>query len=813
MILDFMAKYFENPFMLAWIIPALILVFFLVRLGRVPSHTDHHYIRLRRRTIFITRSLIIICILIALASPFILRERFVSGDYSLTLIADNSTSFSVFDTRTAERLEEALSRYIKVDTVTLGDDSKTPLTDTLLEQLQEGKNVLLVSDGYNSIGPELDSILLQATKVNSSIHALQLQPEKKDSSITITGPEKVSPGIKNLFSVHVRGTDSTSAKHVIVDVDGRKTLDKHTSEQELTFYESFTEGSHHITATLDDKDYFIDNNRYLKSVKVIPKPEVLFVTLQESPLLPLLKQLYEIKVVSDLTTLDKERYYAVVINNIPFGVLEKDLPLLKNYLSDDNGVLFIGGKSSFDEGNYKGTKVEELLPSFVGVAEEKDEGVVNIVIAMDVSKSTTLGYGSGSVSQVEKAIALSVIDNIKDTSQVGFVGFDSQAHIVSEISPLGEKREDLLQKVRSLSKQSSDSYVPTGLEAAIKMLRGVSGGKNIIFISDGRSGGIGQAKTLASAAQGAGIKIYGVGVGDRNACIRQNARGECVIRPSEIYGIDAIKNIAIAGGGAYFTGEKTPQKVKVLFGGGDQDKNKDQFTVTVLDEGHFITQDLELTAQVTGFNNVIPKPTAYHLVSTDSGEPLLTVWRYGVGRVGILSTDDGSVWAGELLDDKNSLLYTKTLNWLIGDPERKSKYYVSVQDTNLKRVTEIKVKSEQQPITEGLTFYKRDNNLYAATLTPTQVGFQKTLNTEFAVNYNKELEGIGFNPELQEITAATGGQLFTEKQIAEIVATVKTQTERPVFKRWYYRWPFILLALLIFLFEIYLRRAGGRKTI
>ncbi len=799
--------------MLIWIIPTLLLIFFLIRLGKLHSPADYQHIKLRRRTIFITRSLIIICILVALASPFILRERLVSGDYSLTLLADNSTSFTVFDTHTTERLEEALSSYIKVDTITFGDDSKTPLTDTLLEQLQEGKNVLVVSDGYNSIGPELSSIVLQATKINSSIHALQLQPEKKDSSITVFGPEKVSPGIKNLFKVHIRGTDTASAKHVILDIDGRKILDKHTSEQEITFYESFTEGSHHITATLDTKDHFTDNNHYLKSVKVIPKPEVLFVTLQDSPLLPLLKQLYTVKVTSDLASLDKERYYAIIINNVPFGVLEKDINSLKNYLSDDNGVLFIGGKSSFDEGNYKGTKIEELLPSFVGVAEEKDEGIVNIVIAMDVSKSTTLGYGSGSVSQVEKAIALSVIDNIKDTSQVGFVGFDSQAHIISEISPLGEKREDLLQKVRSLAKQSSDSYVPTGLAAAIKMLEGVSGGKNIIFISDGRSGGIGQAKSLAATAQETDIRIYGVGVGDRNGCIRQNARGECVIRPSEIYGVDAIKNIALAGGGAYFTGEKTPQKVKVLFGGGDNDKDKDSFTATILDESHFITQDLELSAQVTGFNHVIPKSTAHHLVSTDSGEPLLTVWRYGVGRVGILSTDDGSVWATTLLDGENSLLYTKTLNWLIGDPERKSKYYVSVQDTNLKRVTEIKVKAEQQPVAEGLTFYKRENDLYAATLTPTQIGFQKALNTEFAVNYNKELEGIGFNPELQEITAATGGQLFTEDQIAEIVAIVKTQTERPVFKRWYYRWPFILLALLIFLFEIYLRRAGGRKTI
>lgn len=810
---SFFSDYFENPALLFWIIPVIILIFIILKLGKRPQHIDLHYLKRRRRTIFLTRSLIALCIILALASPFVLQHRIVKGDYSLTLLADNSSSFRVYDLATAKSMEDVLSDYIKINKVSLGDESKTPLSDTLIEQFQEGKNVLLITDGYNNVGPELSNVILQATKVNSSIHALRLQAQQLDSSITISGPDKVSPGIKNLFTVHIRGTDSASAKHIIVDVNGRKVIDKYTSEQELVFYESFSEGNHRITATLDAQDYFADNNNYFKSVRVIPKPEILFVTQQASPLLPLLKQLYEVKVTADLVPLDKQRYYAVVLNNLPYAALENDLVKLKDYLSDDNGVLFLGGIASFDLGNYKGTRLEDMLPSFVAVADEKEEGIVNIVISMDISKSTTLGYGSGSVSQVEKAIALSVIENIKDNSQVGFIGFDSQAHVVSALSPLGDKREELMQQVRSLTKESSDSYVPIGLEAAIQMLRGVSGGKNIIFISDGRSGGIGQAKSLAAAAQATGIKIYGVGVGERNACIRYNALGECVIRPSEIYGVDAIKNIALAGGGAYFTGEKTPQKVKVLFGGGEDDKNKDAYTVTILDEGHFITQDLTLDAHVTGFNTVIPKSTAYHLVATDSGEPLLTVWRYGVGRVGILSTDDGAQWGSELLAGENSLLYTKTLNWLIGDPERKRDSYVSVQDTNIKRPTEIIVKARQQPVADGLTFYKRDDQLYAATVTPTETGFQKILTTEFAVNYNKELEGIGFNPELEETVAATNGQLFSENQIEEIIAAVKTQTERPVFKRWYYRWPFIVLAILILLFEIYLRRAGGRKTI
>src|SRR3989338_1629413 len=181
-----LANYFENPALLLWIIPLFIILYILLRLGKPKHHADVQHLRRRRRTIFFTRSLIFLCIFLALASPFFLRERFVKGDYAITLIADNSASFQIFDMQTAQRLEEKLSDYIKVNPVIIGDPSNTPLSDTLIEQLQEGNNVLLITDGYNTIGPELSSVVLQATKVNASIHALQLQPLKLDSSIIIT---------------------------------------------------------------------------------------------------------------------------------------------------------------------------------------------------------------------------------------------------------------------------------------------------------------------------------------------------------------------------------------------------------------------------------------------------------------------------------------------------------------------------------------------------------------------------------------------------------------------------------------------------
>ena len=52
----------------------------------------------------------------------------------------------------------------------------------------------------------------------------------------------------------------------------------------------------------------------------------------------------------------------------------------QDYLSDDNGVLVIGGSQSFDLATIR-KALEEILPTISAVAEEKDEGIVNVVIS------------------------------------------------------------------------------------------------------------------------------------------------------------------------------------------------------------------------------------------------------------------------------------------------------------------------------------------------------------------------------------------------------------------------------------------------
>ncbi|MEM4247495.1 MAG: hypothetical protein QXF14_04195, partial [Candidatus Woesearchaeota archaeon] len=211
------------------------------------------------------------------------------------------------------------------------------------------------------------------------------------------------------------------------------------------------------------------------------------------------------------------------------------------------------------------------------------------------------------------------------------------------------------------------------------------------------------------------------------------------------------------------------------------------------------------------FNQVVPKTTARLLLTTTTGEPILAVWRVGLGRVAAWSTDDGTEWAGDVLNKINSRIYARMFNWAIGDPDRKAQSFIDAKDTIVNEPTEITVKSETPPEAKGATFYKIDDELYSAAMTPTTVGFHEVSGAVFAANYAREYGGLGFNDELNKIVLSTGGKVFAPDDIDGIVAHTKARARRIVNTKDRLGWPFVLAAVAIFLIEIFIRRLVRRE--
>ncbi|PIY60000.1 hypothetical protein COY95_04095, partial [Candidatus Woesearchaeota archaeon CG_4_10_14_0_8_um_filter_47_5] len=198
-------------------------------------------------------------------------------------------------------------------------------------------------------------------------------------------------------------------------------------------------------------------------------------------------------------------------------------------------------------------------------------------------------------------------------------------------------------------------------------------------------------------------------------------------------------------------------------------------------------------------------PTATLLVTTTGADPLLTVWRYGLGRVIAYSLDDGSLWGPAMLQKPDSALLVRMVNWAIADPERKQPFFVDIPIMRVDEPAIITVKSESTPVAPDLSFFKEKNNLYKAYYLPYEQGLIRLLEQPVAVNYKKEYEYVGVSPQLERVVQLSGGTLF-EPDAGAIVEEIKNRSRREIVTFREYAWLAVCAALVVYLIEVIMRK-------
>jgi hypothetical protein len=228
----------------------------------------------------------------------------------------------------------------------------------------------------------------------------------------------------------------------------------------------------------------------------------------------------------------------------------------------------------------------------------------------------------------------------------------------------------------------------------------------------------------------------------------------------------------------------------------------------VANKDNYITANLDLNATISGFNDVTPRPGAQRLVVMADGKPVLTTWRYGLGRVVAFTTDDGSAWAGSLYSSPSSQLISSMVNWAVGDP-RPENDRVEAEDGWLGTPLQITIDSSARPSLPGTSVEKVGDKRYVATLIPNSTGIYYIGDYGVAVNYPLEYRDIGFNPELTKLIMANGGKVFTEDEARQsLIAEAGRLSQRTVQERVSRRDLLLFLALAIFLVDVVMRKAG-----
>ncbi|MBU3896297.1 VWA domain-containing protein, partial [Patescibacteria group bacterium] len=663
--------------------------------------------------------------------------------------------------------------------------------DGILNNIERDENVLVITDGNNNDGKLLGDVMLLASSLNTTVSTISMEPIRSDVGVEIFGASEAIRDTEEAFIVEVNNIGENIPYTLEVKFDEEIVIAKSDDKSNtFTLNKKLSEGYHKISAELlnvGENDYFRQNNKYYKTVKVVPRPRILFVSEKSSPLASDLGNIYDLTTLNTIPS-DLSSYLAVILNDIPSTKFLPYINPLSNYVSDGNGLFVIGGQNSYDRGSYKGTMIETLLPIKVGAGEESEKSDVYIVIVIDIS------HGTAEYVNVEKAQAVSVIDSLDKKNNVGVIAFNTVPYKVADIKPLSENKKEVIDKVSRLL-FDGQSFFNLGLDAGNKMLRNVAGGKNIILITDGKTTYnklMSDTKESALQASARGIKVYVVGVGEN--------------RNDEF-----LTSVATLGEGIYFPVDAS-NKLKILFGEPESKDDKEYLNkLVLLDTTHFITFNQSLDVVVSGYNYIIPKPASRMLITTNKNIPIMVAWRFGLGRVISMATDDGSKWNGEFLSKENSKILTKTVNWAIGDLTRKKNFDVSIKDTTLDSPLIISVVSGTLPQHEDLIFVKSDVNFYNAKFDPTRTGFYNFLGADAAANYKDEFRELGINEEFLALVEQTDGKVFDKEDIDGILEFVNEKSKRIKVDTTEYKWPFLLAALILFLGEIGLRRIWENK--
>ncbi len=797
---------FESPEMLALVVPVLLGGLFLMRKGG-------------SKMLILSRMIVLSLLITALASPYAITSD-VSDDEtpSIVIISDETTSMDIFKTGVADRIYESLTANTPTNIIRLSGENSA-LGDALAQYSRGDEQIVLVTDGNNNFGKDLEEAFKLADQTGTTIYSVEPEVLMNDISVQIEGDKTVVIGNENQFDVVVSQAKEDSIRYSFKVYAGDELVRGGTFTQDTRSktirvpYTFDTLGASELKVELTPltEDWDDINNVFYKSIYVVPKPNIRLITDDtSSPLAEILFNLYDTSYTGELDRLDNKK--ALVLDNRNLRSLaEEDVDILNDYILDGNGLVVVGGERAYDNGDYLNSSFEKLLPVSSEATDWK--GGRSVVLVLDVSQST---FAHDTLSDIlGNAIYVLRNENLRD-AYAGVIAFGSEGVDVSGgLIYLGapSNLEKLEADILTLAPgATSETSLNEGLEIATEWLDNEAGEMDIIIISDG---GIektyDESLVLAEDIYEDGIDFYYIHM--VSGAPSQTDNNGNYYAEKLMQEVDGTYFHLSKGERANLIFEKPPQQ-------DEEDEDTPQlysFPLVEYNPRHFITRDVMVAGNITGYNDVTPKPGADRVVVTATGKPVITTWRYGLGRVAAVSTDNGKgediTWASQMYSGNNSRLISATMNWAIGNPQVEEGTVVEAEDTWFGTPATLDVTSYD----EGLPVLKFNGktldlavtgkNTYETSIDPGNIGLHDVSGYPIAVNYALEYRDVGINEDLPVLIRANGGKTYTEQEaLALLLEDAQQNSLKSVQVTQSQKIYFILAGLVLFLLEICIRR-------
>ncbi len=662
---------------LLWVAPALIvLIVVSMRLVRGLSPW-------RRRTASLLQSLTVLLLVGVLAQPAFSMQR---DDFSMVVLLDGSASVSVkslqMEVAFAQGVLKDAGPNDRVQFVVAGQSAKqlTPeevasgawaagteenratdlasglrLAGSLLQN--EGRRrVVVVSDGWETQGRAQDEAAgIQARGIDVQVVALEAlgKPEIVVRSLDANAYARVGDLIQTELSVYSTGDTTATLK---VSVDGAELVTQPVNlkagENRIPLdQKAQAPGFHRIEASVTGgADTSSENNSASATLVVKEQPRVLVLEDRTGEADTLVAALQSSRMTVDRRApfaiparlAEMDPYDSVVLYNVAATsmTLDQQRTLQEYVRRNGKGLVVVGGQTSFAKGGYADSTLEEVLPvsSRPGPRPEKGETALILVFDRSSSMDEWMGLSSQDTKfSMAKEAARLAVDALRDGDIFGVVSFDTE--FMWSIDPItihpDTDKEALKNQISNIVLGGGTSIFPALNEATESILKIKAQSKHLVLLTDGRDFHEGDYPSLLAKMRAGNVTLSTIGVGsdaDR----------------------DLLIDLAKKGQGRYYFTERIQNIPKIVFK--ELDLTLKEASIVGKVQPH--VQDAspvlrgiapQAIPQLGGYDITTAKPESVTALTADLGQPLLSHWNYGLGRVLAFTSDAGKEWGGDWL--------------------------------------------------------------------------------------------------------------------------------------------------------------------
>ncbi|MGE9290660.1 MAG: VWA domain-containing protein [Puniceicoccales bacterium] len=502
--------------------------------------------------------------------------------------------------------------------------------------------LVLISDGQGE-GHNFSELAEEFANRGIRIHTIPIDPTDKPEVLvrSMMAPSEANP--QEPFSVEVEVVSNREGDaHLEIFRNGALSAERELNLQPGSNRFSFTErasqeGVVALTASIrppEGMDTFLDNNQLTAHVRTGNESKILLISDKPEALRYLSRALRQEGFQLDIrppsgipqSMPELESFGLVVFDNIPAtDPSTRQMSLIHEYVRDfGGGFLMIGGENSFGLGGYFDTPIDEILP--VQSDFEKDKETPSLAVALVIDRS---GSMSGEKIEMVKAASEATVNLLSPRDYAGVVAFDSQAFWVSDLQSASNQHA-IIRQIRQLTASGGTNISP-GLELAHRALASNPAKlKHVILLTDGQSmPGPFYEQTSRMAREGITVSTVAVGNGADRALLEQIAKW--------------------GNGRFHFTAD--PRKVVQIFARETVTASRSAiqelpFLPVSLRSADFLDEiPFDSAPFLLGFVSTEPKATADLWLATETGEPLLATWRFGLGKAGAFTSDARNRWA------------------------------------------------------------------------------------------------------------------------------------------------------------------------